>query len=1113
MAGNTAEALRRIHENKLTQSKILDLSGLGLTELPDELWDCVWVQELSLGHAYYWNDEEQVWKWVYGRTGIIANDLSSFPPAVSNLRHLTHLFLDGTRLGDLYPLSNLIYLKHINLSRTRLPNLVTLGHLSNLSFLDLSYTQVTDLSDLSTLSNLNSLNLSDTQVSDLDALSALSNLSFLDLSFTQVSDLSGLSTLSNLSSLNLRDTYSSDLRSLRPLINLSDLKLSSTEVSDLSVLAHLHNLSSLHLSYTQVSDLSALSALSNLSFLDLSDTQVSDLSALSALYNLSFLNLSNTQISDLSALRHLLNLSIIDLSSTELTDLTTLRHLQNLNSINLNKTHASDLSALSNLSNLSELYLSDTQASDLSALSALFNLNSLNLSYTQVSGLSALANLQNLSSLDLGDTEVFDLSPLANLQNLSSLDLSDTEVVDLSPMINLSKLKYLNLSSTPILHLPFELLFLPKLTKLDLRDTHCLNIPPELTHERNALPALRNYHTELQKDSYTSYDAKQILIGNGRVGKTSLLKTLYNLGDFDQNEDSTHGIQLFDSTLPLPEKQATAHLSLWDFGGQELYHATHRIFMKTRALYLVVWDPETEAKPGEETIQLHGQDYTFRNYPLSYWLGNVRALSKDAKIILICNKCDDGKERFLPNLQELQAEYNIDSFISISAKTGYGISTLRQRIQYLLNQMPEMGLQMPVSWRSVKEKLTTIRTQKPYIHIDEYHTVAATEDLSPGSMDTLLNFLHHSGFLFWNVHHIKDHPILDQKWALEAIYQLLDRNGWYPLLKGNALRRREELAKCWKAYSKEQIDLFLHMMSSCEIALELEDQEEENLTYLIPELLPDTPAPAVKDIWEAATGPTYHLRFQHPFFHAALIQRFIVRTAKLAERYDLLWRTGLLFKVDATMALVQVFPAQSRIEIQIRGKNPSDLVQRIKKEITSIQNVQSEALFHVSLSGLDNEWVSLDQLALQTEKGKHHIASTTGEILELAPFHPLLSSKHPDQDEGQEAPGLKELSDRESGLQLLIPTAPPNPLEGLKLLVKKELINEGIGAAITCLETHLHTNSTPATDLIVISSQFQAFNRNVAKGLHSVDEQYLLSNRISNQVVALLATIQERDLK
>ena len=90
----------------------------------------------------------------------------------------------------------------------------------------------------------------------------------------------------------------------------------------------------------------------------------------------------------------------------------------------------------------------------------------------------------------------------------------------------------------------------------------------------------------------------------------------------------------------------------------------------------------------------------------------------------------------------------------------------------------------------------------------------------------------------------------------------------------------------------------------------------------------DHPATAVAYTWDAATSTVYHFRFQHHFFHAALIQRFIARSAKLAESYDLLWRTGLLLKVEGTLARIQVFPEEGRIEMQVRGANPAELIER-----------------------------------------------------------------------------------------------------------------------------------------------------------------------------------------
>ena len=1030
---------------------------------------------------------------------------------LTNLRSLT---LGSNQIKNIHFSSQLPNLRQLSLSNNQIKDFSFFKQMPNLENLDLGHNQISEFRFKEKLYNLQKLNLNGNQISDVNFLDQLPNLENLELMENQISNFVFSGQLRNLQSLNLSDNQIGDFRFLEKLTNLKNLSLVANRINNIGFLGNLTSLLSLNLYHNYISDLSFLGRIPNLERLFLNDNQVKDVNILDRLPNLQILNISQNQIREINLENQLIKLNTLSLNKNQIISFDFLNQLPNLQELKLDENGLSNFMPGVQLPNLQKLTLKDNEIEDISFLDKLPNLLELNLHNNKVSDINSIKKAPSLREIFLGHNQVKGIRFMHKLRYLQTLALQNNQIIDIIPLPKeLGNIQQLSIGENNFMYFPFELLFLPKLFWLNIRKTSAINIPKELTHESNALPHLKNYYADLLKDPYSAYEAKQIIVGNGRVGKTSLLKALYGLGDFDPNEDSTHGIQLFDTTLSLPEKQATANLSLWDFGGQELYHATHRIFMQTRALYLVVWDPKTEAKLGEENVKLHGQDYIFRNYPLSYWLGNVRALSKDAKIIVICNKVDDGQERFPKDIHELQTQYNIDSYISVSAETGYGIPILRQRIQYLLEEMPEMGMQMPGSWRRVREKLTDLRSRQQCISLEEYHAVCDTEALSEGSMDTLLRFLHHSGFLFWHERYLRDQIILDQKWALEAIYQLLDRNGWYPLLKGNALRQRSELAKCWRDYTLSQVKLFLEMMQSCELALMLEDEESENPHYLIPEFLPDTPSPAVADIWEATTGPIYYFRFQQSFFHAALIQRFIVRNAKLAEHYDLFWRSGLLLKVESTLALVQVYPEAGRIDMQLRGTNPDYLLERLKNEITKIQELKDESGFLLSLTGHTNEWVILEQVKQQIKKGKAHIASTTGEILELDPFYLLLSTKNQDWDYYENTLGLKELSDRETGIQLLIPTAPPNPLEGLKLLVKKELINEGIGAAITCLETHLHTDSTPATDLIVISSQFQAFNRSVAKGLHSVDEQYLLSNRISNQVVALLTTIQEADLK
>ena len=51
------------------------------------------------------------------------------------------------------------------------------------------------------------------------------------------------------------------------------------------------------------------------------------------------------------------------------------------------------------------------------------------------------------------------------------------------------------------------------------------------------------------------------------------------------------------------------HLVSWDFGGQDIYHATHQFFLTDRSLFLLLWN----ARQGWEQAKLH------------YWLDIIKA--------------------------------------------------------------------------------------------------------------------------------------------------------------------------------------------------------------------------------------------------------------------------------------------------------------------------------------------------------------------------------------------------------------------------------------------------------------------------------------------------------
>ena len=64
--------------------------------------------------------------------------------------------------------------------------------------------------------------------------------------------------------------------------------------------------------------------------------------------------------------------------------------------------------------------------------------------------------------------------------------------------------------------------------------------------------------------------------------------------DYDPSVPSTHGIQLNEKTMELEDFAEPVRLNLWDFGGQEVYHGSHALFLQGQAVFLILWTLELE---------------------------------------------------------------------------------------------------------------------------------------------------------------------------------------------------------------------------------------------------------------------------------------------------------------------------------------------------------------------------------------------------------------------------------------------------------------------------------------------------------------------------------------
>ena len=92
------------------------------------------------------------------------------------------------------------------------------------------------------------------------------------------------------------------------------------------------------------------------------------------------------------------------------------------------------------------------------------------------------------------------------------------------------------------------------------------------------------------------YEAKMLILGEGGAGKTSLLRRLYQPDQpLPTESETTRGISIYRHEFKLKNGRRF-RLNVWDFGGQEIYHATHQFFLTHRSLYVLVDDTRKDYK-------------------------------------------------------------------------------------------------------------------------------------------------------------------------------------------------------------------------------------------------------------------------------------------------------------------------------------------------------------------------------------------------------------------------------------------------------------------------------------------------------------------------------------
>lgn len=641
--------------------------------------------------------------------------------------------------------------------------------------------------------------------------------------------------------------------------------------------------------------------LKHLRSLDLSDNRITNVEVLCSLKNLRSLNLGHNPLGRLPP------------------NITTLRQLQELDLFGCGLTALPH--DIGNLRSLRELILHDNPLGALPA--SLFDLDELEFLYIWGIGLKTLSpnvsKLTNLKTLHIGGNPLRRLpANVFRLAQLTELAAYDCELSKISKNISqLASLEVLRINDNRLTELPVEIGTLQHLQEIDVTNNVALEFPsPEIVGQgSNAVIA---YLRERSEGTDVRWLSKLMIVGEGGAGKTTLLKRLRGRRPHP-DEKTTHGIDVTSLTLRHPtRKRLRMYLNAWDFGGQDIYHATHQFFLSNRSLFVVVWN----ARLGYEQGRLY------------YWLETIRALAPDSPVVLVATWIDE-RRAVLPIAQIRRQFPQVVGSFEVSNTTGEGIPALIEALGLTAATLPLMGEPWPASWSRAAAAIAS--NGALYLTAQELYDVFRSAGVADISAPVLARWLHELGEILYFQHRtdLCDFVILKPQWVTKYISRVLESPNVEHTL---GIFSRDEMDRLWPDLRPDLRQHFLSLMEAFDLSYRtLEDRD----VSLVVELLPLDP-PIYQERWDrlnAANGfSEVHMRYHLGTLPAGVPTWFIARSHRFTTRTH--WRTGALFRYltqdsDADeggehLGLITASQNERTVDLVVRGRFPQNFFALIK---------------------------------------------------------------------------------------------------------------------------------------------------------------------------------------
>lgn len=471
----------------------------------------------------------------------------------------------------------------------------------------------------------------------------------------------------------------------------------------------------------------------------------------------------------------------------------------------------------------------------------------LNLSYNKLQEIPRLSEWSPcLLTLDLSHNQLSSIAPKEILATaLRSLNLASNRFRSVPLCIcSFTALQVLNLSYNPdIMILPPKMGQLSSLFELNLEGLTDINDPPK-NIQKDPISCIR-YLNNKRRCPKSFYRIKLMLVGCANRGKTTLVACLQGRRCGDE---STVGIDISEWSYRSSFNKPKFHFSIWDFGGQEEYYATHQCFLSQESLYLLLFN------------LMHGKEGAKELQP---WLNNLALRVPKSCVIIVGTHLDEIRNENVEDILALvkavakpfQSKLQIVDVLTVGLKNNFkNVNALKNAIyNHAANYknkagLPIMGRSIPASYHALDKELQQIQQavrrgiREPVMHLEEFKTtiyqMQQVDIQDEEELKTATLFLTDAGSLLHyddRRHNLHELYFVDPRWLCDMMATIVTVKERNSFIKQGILHKKHLpfLFKDQK-FLQQYFYQYLTLLDQFEIAIPLSQDH-----MLVPSMLPE----------------------------------------------------------------------------------------------------------------------------------------------------------------------------------------------------------------------------------------------------------------------------------